>query len=159
MGGETARRVEAAASVAASAALGGAMGFAAFSIVGLIAVAVAAAIAGLAAGWGVLAHLGREPDFPVPMFDLGAVHIVPVDEEPLELTDVHEEPLELDDVLAEVGPGARVVRLFDVNAMPTPAELRQRIDRHLGREAPPVASPDASQALIEALTQLRQSLR
>ena len=149
MGGETARRVEAAVSVAASAALGGAMGFAAFSIVGLIAVAVAAAIAGLAAGWGVLARLGREPDFPVPMFDLGAVHVVPVDEE----------PLELDDVLAEVGPGARVVRLFDVNAMPTPAELRQRIDRHLGREAPPVASPDASQALIEALTQLRQSLR
>ena len=93
------------------------------------------------------------------MFDLGAVHVVRTDERPLELTDIYEEPLELDDVLAEVGPGARVVRLFDVNAMPTPGELRQRIDRHLGREAPPAASPDASQALIEALTQLRQSLR
>lgn len=159
MGGGTARRVEAAVSAAASVALGGALGFAAYSIVGVIAVAFAVAIAGLAVGWATLEHFGREPDFPIATFDLGAVRVVPAEEEPLELSDVYEEPLELDDVLAEVGPGARVVRLFDVNAMPTPAELRQRIDRHLGREAPPVASPDASQALIEALTQLRQSLR
>ncbi|MBV9527781.1 hypothetical protein [Sphingomonas sp.] len=70
----------------------------------------------------------------------------------------------LDDVLAEITPNSRVVRLFDAAAMPTPAELRARIERHLGSGRAPVApldaaGPDASEALHEALAELRRSLR
>lgn len=68
------------------------------------------------------------------------------------------EPLLLDDVLAQIGPDSRVVRLFDRKAMPTPGQLQSRIDDHLahGRSA---AGQDASQALSEALAELRRSLR
>jgi hypothetical protein len=66
----------------------------------------------------------------------------------------------LDDVLAELGPDSRVVRLFDPAAMPTPAELQARIARHLGSARPgPAPEVDASQALHEALAELRRSLR
>jgi hypothetical protein len=67
-------------------------------------------------------------------------------------------PLELDDILARIGPDSRVVRLFDPAAMPTPGQLKTRIDRHLGEDAPPTGPEDASQALFEALAQLRRSL-
>ena len=66
-----------------------------------------------------------------------------------------EEPLVLDDVLEELGPNSRVVRLFDPAAMPTAGQLNARIERHLVGDAP----PDASQALHEALAELRRSLR
>jgi len=67
--------------------------------------------------------------------------------------------LVLDDILAEIGPDSRVVRLFDRAAMPTPGQLKARIDRHLDEEAAaPDASPDASQALYDALAELRRSL-
>jgi hypothetical protein len=47
--------------------------------------------------------------------------------------------------------------LFDRKAMPTPGQLQSRIDRHLGhRQSTP---EDASQALSEALAELRRSLR
>jgi hypothetical protein len=65
--------------------------------------------------------------------------------------------LVLDDVLAEIGPESRVVRLFDPEAMPTPGQLKDRIDRHLHEGGPP-GSPDASQALFDALAELRRSL-
>jgi hypothetical protein len=65
----------------------------------------------------------------------------------------------LDDVLAELGPDSRVVRLFDAAAMPTPGELRARIDRHLSSGRGSAAPPDASQALHEALAELRRSIR
>ena len=65
------------------------------------------------------------------------------------------EPLILDDVLAEMGPDSRVVRLFDRKAMPTPGQLKSRIDEHLSRGS----MPDASQALHDALADLRRSLR
>jgi hypothetical protein len=77
-------------------------------------------------------------------------------------------PLVLDDILAEIGPDARVVRLFDRNAMPaarlTPGQLQSRIASHLeggaSQLAPPDApAPDASQALSAALAELRRSLR
>ena len=68
------------------------------------------------------------------------------------------DPLMLDDILSQIGPDARVVRLFDRKAMPTPAELKARIDSHLG-QVPPAPLSDASQALSEALAQLRRSLR
>jgi hypothetical protein len=67
--------------------------------------------------------------------------------------------LVLDDVLAEIGPGSRVVRLFDPAAMPTPGQLDVRIQQHL-RESSTAAPPaDASQALFDALAELRRSLR
>ena len=68
------------------------------------------------------------------------------------------EPLLLDDVLAEMAPDSRVVRLFDRKAMPTPGQMKSRIDGHLERGAGAAELPDASQALSEALAQLRRSL-
>ena len=78
-------------------------------------------------------------------------------------------PLVLDDILAEIGPDARVVRLFDRKAMsgpgPTPGQLQSRIAEHMKdgttSAAPPnLAGPsDASQALSAALAELRRSLR
>jgi len=65
--------------------------------------------------------------------------------------------LVLDDVLGEISSDARVVRLFDCKAMPTPGELKSRIDSHIG--AGSAAPVDASQALSEALAELRRSLR
>ena len=67
--------------------------------------------------------------------------------------------LALQDILAELGPNSRVVRLFDPAAMPTPGQLNARIERHLERRDFPATAPDASQALYDALTELRRSLR
>lgn len=67
-------------------------------------------------------------------------------------------PLELDDILTEIGPDARVVRLFDRRAMPTPGQLKSRIDSHLDH-SPLAPASDASQALSAALAELRRSLR
>ena len=64
----------------------------------------------------------------------------------------------LDTALAHFGPESRVVRLFDPAAMPTPAELKARIDRHLDGSSQ-AAPADASQALYDALAELRRSLR
>lgn len=50
----------------------------------------------------------------------------------------------LDDRLIDVGPGSRVVRLFDRAAMPA---------------SPDPEHPDASQALYDAFAKLRRSLR
>jgi hypothetical protein len=66
-----------------------------------------------------------------------------------------DDELLLDDVLAELGSDSRVVRLFDASAMPTPGQLKSRIDEHLSRGS----MPDASQALHDALADLRRSLR
>ena len=68
----------------------------------------------------------------------------------------------LDDILAQLGPESRVVRLFDRAAMPTAGQLNDRIERHL-RGAPPQQAQrpqpaDASEALHEALAELRRSL-
>jgi hypothetical protein len=70
-----------------------------------------------------------------------------------------DQPLVLDDVLAELGPESRVVRLFDRKAMPTPGQLKSKIDDHLGQGVPSAAQSDASQALSDALAELRRSLR
>jgi hypothetical protein len=96
-----------------------------------------------------------------------ADRLAPVDE--LVLTDAdrleaaaapgQNEPLVLDDILAEIGPDARVVRLFDRKAMPTPGQLKSRIDRHLGQGSSDAAQSDASQALSDALAELKRSLR
>jgi len=67
-------------------------------------------------------------------------------------------PLELNDILHELQPDSRVVRLFDRKAMPTPGQLKARIDTHLDG-VPQRPLSDASQALSDALAELRRSLR
>ena len=105
--------------------------------------------------------------FAVPVFDVRAVDPDRLDE--LVLTESDRiapaagerapEPLVLDDILAEIAPGSRVVRLFDRAAMPAPGQLNARIDRHLAGEPSSSGSADASQALYDALAELRRSLR
>src|SRR5437763_1403803 len=149
--------------------------------------AAAAAIAGLLSASGLRRVAAEDRRFAVPEFELPAVEqfepdeLLLTDEVELLLTDSVElvltdadrlrpaqahapEELMLDDILAELGPNSRVVRLFDPAAMPTPGQLNARIERHLGEGtsplAPPDASaPDASQALYDALAELRRSLR
>jgi hypothetical protein len=75
------------------------------------------------------------------------------------LNPVKPDELVLDDILAELGPDSRVVRLFDPAKMPTPGQLNSRIERHLEEASLPPASPDAAQALYDALAELRRSLR
>jgi hypothetical protein len=146
----------------------------------------AAAFAGLLCALGMKAAGGRRSHFAVPIFDVRDLDGLETDElllteqlqEELVLTDsdrlgaelvltdadrLHptadlEEPLVLDDVLAAVGADARVVRLFDRKAMPTPGQLGSSIDRHLERDSRS-AHPDAAQALSDALAELRRSLR
>lgn len=65
----------------------------------------------------------------------------------------------LDDPLPVPAIDSRVVQLFAEGRMPNAGQLRDRIDRHLadaGKQAP---STDASDALSEALAELRRSLR
>ena len=90
----------------------------------------------------------------VPVFDVRELE--PFDPESF---DDAPEPLLLDDVLAEPQPDSRVVRLFDAAAMATPAELKSRIDRHLEGGATAAQSAEATQALHDALAELRRSLR
>ena len=108
-----------------------------------------------------------EPDyvqFALPAFEPNPID--PVELEELLLTDADrlrphaaaEGALLLDDILAEIGPNSRVVRMFDRDAMPTPGQLQARIETHLGEANPPCAPPDASQALHDALANLRRSL-
>ena len=85
--------------------------------------------------------------------------LVLTDGDRLHLFAADDEPLVLDDILAEIGPDSRVVRLFDRAAMPTPGELNERVDRHLGKAADGSSPADASAALHQALAELRRSLR
>jgi len=70
-----------------------------------------------------------------------------------------EEPLILDDILEAMGPDSRVVRMFDRRAMPTPGDLKSRIDSHFEAESATRQIPDASQELSSALADLRNALR
>ena len=148
----------------------------------------AAIVAHLVCSGALKAEARRGPQFKVSVFDVREIEIfedelllteadrldstdelVLTDDDRLDpnellLTDAERldaEPghlLLLDDVLAEIGPESRVVRLFDRKAMPTPGQLKSRIDDHLSQGAP-APYPDASQALSDALAELRRSLR
>jgi hypothetical protein len=118
-----------------------------------------------------VAHGARQ--FKVPVFDVGDIETIDdellltdadrIAPDELVLTDADRlnggGALVLDDILAEIGPDSRVVRLFDRSAMPTPGQLKSRIDRHRSQAAAPAGAPDASQALSDALAELRRSLR
>lgn len=87
----------------------------------------------------------------------------PSQDEPLLLDILYEDPLLLDDPLVEPNKQSRVVQLFESPPVPTPGQLKDRIDRHLAGAAgpPPLPMPpaDASRALYAALADLRRSLR
>ena len=176
MDGKRPNRLELIVERGAAALFGGAVGFALF--VGLwgsvgqperaICAAAGAILANLLCTRALQAWAAAGPQFKVPAFaeapietqdELLLTHADIIYPE-LVLTDADrlpaEEPLELDDILAELGPDSRVVRLFDPAAMPTPGQLRSRIDAHQARSN---AYPDASQQLSEALAELRRSLR
>ena len=168
-----ARKIENLVSRVAAAVFGGACGYSTFTLLtGLgaqpsrMAMALGAAAFGYLLCDRLLAKVGvATPRFAVPVFNVAAIE--PMGPAELELTDSDRlvpaagagEPLELDDVLAEIGPDARVVRLFDPAAMPTPGQLKARIDRHLDQGVSGSAPPDASQALYDALSELRRSMR
>jgi len=176
-----AQRIETMAGFCAAASLAAAVGFAVFHAVGLVAgVAAMVAAGGLSAlaaypaGTTLIRMLeGAPKPFPQPIFEIANIEPVIVADEPDErlLPEVLGElvlteddrlgagPLVLDDVLREIAPDSRVVQLFDRSAMPSPTNPKARIDRHPDRGTPHFPSPDASEALFEALADLRRSLR
>jgi hypothetical protein len=100
-------------------------------------------------------------EFAVPeLADFAVEELVLTDADRFQAAEVEEatEELLLDRPLAHVGPDSRIVQLFAAAPIPTPGELKARIDRHLAGPGAPAAQ-DASEALVEALTQLRRSLR
>jgi hypothetical protein len=115
----------------------------------------------------------KAPDFELRLFELPQLSFDEPDEllltqqVELLLTDADrvkpprstEEELVLNDILAKLGPQSRVVRLFDPAAMPTPAQLNDRIERHLRGSTRQSSPADASEALYQALNELRRSLR
>jgi hypothetical protein len=165
----------------ASALLGGAVAFAAWA--GLADTLAAPQLSACAAALGLLvclvcsrglkAFATRARPYAVKAFDVRDLE--PFESDELLLTDadrVNDElvltdadrldgggPLELDDILAEIEPDSRVVRLFGRKPMPTPGQLKSRIDNHLEQAAPSHAQSDDSQALSDALAELRRSLR
>lgn len=160
-------RIETAMQRVAAASFGGAVAFAAYSLLRPVAdepgrgafTAAAAFVAYVLCARlldRVDAATGR---FPVRAFDVGAIEQAAAKSPATIPEPPADEPLVLDDILAEIGPDARVVRLFDPSAMPTPGQLRARIDRHLEDCDPTAGLVDASQALYDALAELRRSLR
>ncbi len=171
------------AEVGAAAALGGACAFAVARL--LLANGVVSGVAPLSAftclsvcllTHAVLDRMGQSARLGVGEFELEPLPVPELDDTllgELLLTDADrlalsdpDEPgsadggeLLLDDILAELAPDARVVRLFDVNAMPTPGQLQASIDRHLSSTDTRSEPPDASDALHQALAELRRSLR
>lgn len=126
--------------------------------------AAVAALAYLLSVRSLAAVQPRRRRLPVPVFDVRQIADAELPE--LLLTDrcedpavPEQDPLLLDDILAELEPDSRVVRLFDPAAMPTPGQLNHRIERHLATDSSAPAPNDASEALHEALEELRRSLR
>jgi hypothetical protein len=177
MGADKAERIEAAIDRLAAALFAGAVGYAFFGgmervyrepQLGLF-TASAAVIAFLLCARSLARVEPEGRSFAVPTFalpELGASEADELlltdrlDDGELLLTDVvAADELVLDDILAELGPDSRVVRLFDPAAMPTPAQLNARIERHLGAADSPASPADESQALYDALAELRRSLR
>jgi hypothetical protein len=165
-------RIESGIGPGAAALFGGAVAYAAFLVLrGIFEPALAYAAAAGAIGFfgcrRAMATVERvENGFRLPSFTLDEIEPVELDE--LQLTDadrftpvqpIEPEPLVLDDILAEIGPDSRVVRLFDRKAMPTPGQLKSRIDGHMRNGVVLSPVPDASQQLSEALAELRRSLR
>lgn len=163
------------AELGGAAALGLAAGFSALAAAPSLGLAPAASMVfGAAGGFalGLAAMRAVRPE--ARSHALPALAVPALEDEPLLLEDVAEEPLLLDQIfedcallledrLAEPEADSRVVHLFAAPPMPTPGELRDRIDRHLAgaQRVPPPGPPppDATQALFAALDDLKRSLR
>jgi hypothetical protein len=168
MNGSKAQTIELGLDLAAAALFAAAIALALVKVGASLFVLGGATAAGLL---GSLAGLRRiaavEPAYVLPDFAVGEPPIEELEE--LVLTDADrfvedvggqaESELLLEDVLAQLGTDSRVVRLFDAAAMPTPGQLQSRIDDHLARGTTAPAIPDASQALHDALAELRRTLR
>ena len=155
----TIRRAETALDLGAAGAFGLAAAWSAAQLAVAPLFASAAGVLAYAVAFAALRQVQPAPQaLAIPRFEAVPLDVpaelILTDEERVS-PDAHE--LLLDDILPPADPGSRVVRLFDVSAMPTPGELKTHIDRHLA--ASQSAPPDASQALFEALAQLRSSLR
>lgn len=155
--------LERAAEWAAAASLAAAVAYAAVRLGSPVTLTAVAALAVLLGGVRIVGGIGSaQPIFALPDFEPAPLPEADRPEE-LILTDadrldaVSADELLLDEVLAKLEDSSRVVRLFDRSAMPSPGELKSRIDRHLEGSRP--VPPDASQALLDALSQLRLSLR
>ena len=163
---------------------GGALGlsgaFAALKLAPSMAIspAMTTAVLGSAGfGLGLLAMRLVKPaprQLPLPEFAVAPISVANDDvlllddryEEPLLLTEiVEDDALLLDDPLVVAVPQSRVVQLFAHQPMPTPGELKERIDQHLASAPQPLRDPvsllrpDATGALYAALDDLRRSLR
>jgi len=160
------QRLESAIDGIAAAILAAAAGYCGLALGLPPAGAAASAVLMLLAGWKALGAIeAGSPSFSLDVFEVAplpaadeAEELVLTDSDRLDHSPVPDE-LVLDDVLARLEDFSRVVRLFDRSAMPTPGELKSRIDRHLDAPAPVSAPPDASQALHDALSELRRTLR
>jgi len=107
--------------------------------------------------WARLSWVDVRPRrFPVAMFDIGAT--TPSSPPELVLTDAErvDDTLLLDEPLPTVSPDSRVAQLF------RPGALKAQIDRHLDchqdREILESPAPDDSQALYDALAELRRGV-
>ena len=155
-------------------------GFAALKLAPTFGVAPAMATAAIGSagfGLGLLAMRLVKPaprKLPLPVFPVAPIAVAENDvlllderyEEPLLLTEIIEDQvLLLDDPLIVAVPQSRVVQLFASQPMPTPGQLKERIDRHLAGAPRPasepvsIPQPDATGALYAALDDLRRSLR
>lgn len=179
MRGGKRERIERAVDQAASAVFAGAVAFSLSMLLpGVLfqryVLAGSVGIAAFLLSFRLLRHrASRAPDFEVRTFELRDFsfeeppELLLTDQVELLLTDADrlrpqrsvEEELVLNDILEKLGPQSRVVRLFDPAAMPTPAQLNDRIERHLRAGPRPAAPADASEALYQALDELRRSLR
>jgi len=154
--------------VLAAAALSLAVSFAAVHAASPLIAFLLAAIAGCGAYAALRAVKPGSPSFRLAEFTKGVIELPIYDEliltdadrlpAPLAPTETEDDVLILDDILVGLEPNSQVVRLFDPSIMPTPGQLRRRIDRHLDRTGRASAPPDDSQALYDALAELRRSL-
>lgn len=155
-----------------------AAGFAAMKLAPTLGAAASAAMTVSALGgfgMGLLVmRLVKPAEREYALADFTVASIEPADA-PLLLEDVYEaimtvpapadQVLLLDDPLIGAESGSRVVQLFAGQSVPTPGQLKERIDRQLGgrlpefSQAPGVPQADASGALHAALDELRRSLR
>lgn len=172
MGAGWAERIEAIIDCGAALVLGGGGAYAATRAGGVPAVAAAAAAAALFGAYAILRSVAvREPSFTLASFSPVEAMFDPIDElllteqvEELLLTEAdqfhdREAVLILEDILAKLGEGSRVIRLFDPAALPSASESKARIDRDLEENRISSGPPDASEALHAALSELRRSLR
>ncbi len=181
MRGGKRERIEKAVDIGAATALAAAVAFSLYSFCPALSVGHTSISLTLACGlvafllsFRSLRGLGsKAPDFELRLFELPQLSFDEPDEllltqqVELLLTDADrvkpprstEEELVLNDILAKLGPQSRVVRLFDPAAMPTPAQLNDRIERHLRGSTRQSFPADASEALYQALNELRRSLR